>query len=661
MNEDLPSINDFIENRSNLPSLNESVESDLPSYKDFIEEKGDNIVVNMDGGVGGSWNIQEEVQTIEDADGNSFAEVKDIIPPFPELIRMINDVRKDIPDIPEIKSYDEELYQLTCLIEELRKDIPDIPEFPEVKYYDDEIQELKESIPTVPEVKYYDTDISELKEGLQEIKERDIPDFRWISKSFTVIDEDFESVNSSIATLKGKLSQEVTDIVESIEVAKFESKVDSQRIDSRVDTAEESINTSKIELTEKINEVKDKIYEQLRDSSLEIWKLNKEYKNEDKKLREETLNQYKSLKENLQSTIDGIVKKTDKDYIEVNEYFQSLKKEVSNLPKIKYYDEDIKKVNQSVDSVRNLVEVLENKLNKKIAGLKESILVVPPTDNNTDPLTPLDQNFATLEDLSSHYRLFLNRIQQQLATLGGGGETKFRYLDDVVGVATNLSAYDGMYLQVDTSDTNQPFKFSTVSGGGGGGIANTSDVRDAIQGYYGYTTDYYTVGVANTVQEIGAGVTTLVQPQVAAVYQHLPTVMTGVSTNPYVGTGATVGTGQTEFSLAGLGTGASCIVRTALAFDPDEDNTNLDVQLKFTTNTATQGTGLTNFTIKKEQALIMNEGADQQYISENLFSFFVGSTLEGTTQSDAGSFSVEVISSNDGELEVLTVTVNVVA
>ena len=233
MNEDLPSINDFVENRSNLPSLNESVESDLPSYKDFIEEKGDNIVVNMDGGVGGSWNIQEEVQTIEDADGNSFAEVKDIIPPFPELIRMINDVRKDIPDIPEIKSYDEELYQLTCLIEELRKDIPDIPEFPEVKYYDEEIQELKESIPTVPEVKYYDTDISELKEGLQEIKERDIPDFRWISKSFTVIDEDFESVNSSIATLKGKLSQEVTDIVESIEVAKFESKVDSQRIDSR--------------------------------------------------------------------------------------------------------------------------------------------------------------------------------------------------------------------------------------------------------------------------------------------------------------------------------------------------------------------------------------------------------------------------------------------
>jgi len=150
-------------------------------------------------------------------------------------------------------------------------------------------------------------------------------------------------------------------------------------------------------------------------------------------------------------------------------------------------------------------------------------------------------------------------------------------------------------------------------------------------------------------------------PQVAAVYQHLPTIMTGLGTNPYVGTGATIGTGQTEFSLAGLSSGAACIVRTALGFNPDDDNTNLDVQLRFTTNTATQGTGLTNFTIKKEQALIMNEGGDQQYISENLFSFFVGTTLEGTTYGNAGSFRVEVVPSNDGELEVLAVTVNVVA
>ena len=202
-----------------------------------------------------------------------------------------------------------------------------------------------------------------------------------------------------------------------------------------------------------------------------------------------------------------------------------------------------------------MVEVLENKLNKKIKGLKESILVVPPTENNTDPLTPLDQNFATLDDLSNHYRIFLNRIQTQLATLGGGGETRLEFLDDV---DRDTAKVDGKFLKYDSASG----KLLVLLTGGGGG--DTETTRDAIQGYYGYTTDYYTVGVANTFQEIvGAGVTTLIEPQVAEVYQYLPTIMTGVSTNPYIGnTATTIGTGQTEFSLAGLSSGASCLVRT---------------------------------------------------------------------------------------------------
>ena len=47
-------------------------------------------------------------------------------------------------------------------------------------------------------------------------------------------------------------------------------------------------------------------------------------------------------------------------------------------------------------------------------------------------------------------------------------------------------------------------------GGGGGSGITTANVRDEIQGYYGYTTDYYTVGVANTSQFVGAGETTMI-------------------------------------------------------------------------------------------------------------------------------------------------------
>ena len=308
---------------------------------------------------------------------------------------------------------------------------------------------------------------------------------------------------------------------------------------------------------------------------------------------------------------------------------------------------------EKIDGIEEIKEEIKEEIEDSPTLLERSLgLLSEPSE-----VIKTDQNFATLDDLQSHYRDFLGKIQQQLSTLGGGGEVRLEFLDDVDRDSVKV---DGKVIAYQAS-TGKFIGVTNAGGGGGGGIANTSDVRDAIQGYYGYTTDYYTVGVANTTQFVGAGETTMIMPQVAALYQYMPTIMSGINTNPYVGSGATIGTGQTEFSLAGLSSGASCIVRTALAFDPDEDNTNLDIQLKFTTNTATQGTGLTNFTILKENALIMQVGGDQQYISENLFSFFVGTTLEGTTQSDAGSFSIEVIPSSDGDLEVLAVTVNVVA
>jgi hypothetical protein len=55
------------------------------------------------------------------------------------------------------------------------------------------------------------------------------------------------------------------------------------------------------------------------------------------------------------------------------------------------------------------------------------------------PITQLNQNFATLYDLQNHYKLFLNRIQQQLSTLGGGGETNLTYMDVPVTSVTSSS------------------------------------------------------------------------------------------------------------------------------------------------------------------------------------------------------------------------------
>ena len=354
----------------------------------------------------------------------------------------------------------------------------------------------------------------------------------------------------------------------------------------------------------------------------------------------------KEVQENIFKTILQEIQDNEKQIAE-------LKEEVSNIPEAKSYDDELQKLQVEIQGVRSEVSSLNVEEDKTL--IEEAVELLPEqTETVSDPL--LQAKVDTLSQLQSQQKLLIQRLQTQLATVGGGGETRPEFLDDVDRDSVKV---DGKYLQYQSSTG----KFIGADASGGGSGVTTALVRDAIQGYYGIETDYYTVGIANTTQEVLAGITSMIMPQVASdrIFQHLPTIMTGVGTNPYVGTGATVGTGQTEFSFAGLSSGASCVVRTALAFTPDEDNTNLDVQLKFTTNTATQSAGTTNFTILKESALIMNEGADQQYITENVFSFPVGTRLEGTTYGNSGSFNIEVIPTSDGTLEVLAVTVSVVA
>jgi hypothetical protein len=71
---------------------------------------------------------------------------------------------------------------------------------------------------------------------------------------------------------------------------------------------------------------------------------------------------------------------------------------------------------------------------------------------------------VTFSQLQDHYQKLVGKLQQELAMVGsGGGEVNLQYLDDIVGIATNASAYDGKYLKYDHSI--QRFVFSTVTTG----------------------------------------------------------------------------------------------------------------------------------------------------------------------------------------------------
>tara|TARA_B100001121_G_scaffold7042_1_gene5981 strand:+ start:272 stop:1231 length:960 start_codon:yes stop_codon:yes gene_type:complete len=82
------------------------------------------------------------------------------------------------------------------------------------------------------------------------------------------------------------------------------------------------------------------------------------------------------------------------------------------------------------------VEKIEPEPEEEETLIEQSLgLLSEPSDQkmDDDPITPLDQKFATLDDLQKHYTKFLSRIQQQLSTVGGGGENNtdgFEYVSD---------------------------------------------------------------------------------------------------------------------------------------------------------------------------------------------------------------------------------------
>ena len=166
-----------------------------------------------------------------------------------------------------------------------------------------------------------------------------------------------------------------------------------------------------------------------------------------------------------------------------------------------------------------IVEVIEV---KKDTLIEKSLgLLSEPSDtkHKNDPITPLDQKFATFDDLQKHYSTFLSRIQQQLSTLGGGGETQLRYLDDIVGVATNSSNYNSKFLQWDSSSNKAEFV-----------NINSGNIVGIVTGYYGSfydTTTQNVVGV-NTYQPVRLNTTDLSNQVSIANSSHIVVANSGV-------------------------------------------------------------------------------------------------------------------------------------
>lgn len=294
------------------------------------------------------------------------------------------------------------------------------------------------------EMEKFDKDVDEMVSDYTTLSFTDtFKTFRENIHKLEIIDS-VEDLSEEIISVKNELKSIINKFDESLQESVIFQLTVIEKAVSDLENKINSINrknTSNFKLD--ISEINNQI-ENLRDSV---------YNNDE--LNTKVFELEEELGKN-NSELQRIDKFLEKNHIQLvylkNELFSEVKKlNSSNIV------ENLINVEKKIEKIENLYNNID--VNGVRHPINESLLA-PVSTNPEDPLNSLEDKYVTLPQLQDHYRLFLNRIQEQLSSLGGGGEVKFKYLDDVVGIATNGSEYDGKFLTYD--HTTETFVFDDV-------------------------------------------------------------------------------------------------------------------------------------------------------------------------------------------------------
>ncbi len=248
------------------------------------------------------------------------------------------------------------------------------------------------------------------------------------------------------------------------DIKKDLDKVDNIR--DQIDTVSNSINNSLADVLDKnINSLSEEY-------NLQIKKFNKKIE-EYKKNIDVKVNNLDKSNSDLRADVEILEQRQNK--INIKNITEEVLTEVQDVL-TGNLEENIKRLEDKIEIIKEAYE--QNILN-------EGLLNEPPETDNEDPLTPLDQNFVTQDDLKQHYTTFLNRIQQQLSTLGGGGAVRIQDMDDV---DLSTAKVNDKFLKYNS--TSGKWEGADASGGGGSGTKGQkgeagSDGSDGSKGQKG--------------------------------------------------------------------------------------------------------------------------------------------------------------------------------
>jgi len=127
-----------------------------------------------------------------------------------------------------------------------------------------------------------------------------------------------------------------------------------------------------------------------------------------------------------------------KEEVEVEELAEELEAEEVEVEELA---EELEAEEVEVEELAEEViePVVEEVKDQTLVERSLGLLTSPSDEKNSDPLTPLNQEFVTQKDFQKHYTKIIERIQQQLSTVGGGGETRLSFMDTPTTLVTSAS------------------------------------------------------------------------------------------------------------------------------------------------------------------------------------------------------------------------------
>ncbi len=294
-----------------------------------------------------------------------------------------------------------------------------------------------------------------------------------------LVNPELSSVSSAYDKYKNKVNkfEELSEVIEGVQE-------EIEDIKYKKEEFEDTVIKSSLLLEKKIKELKEDVSKESKNvlniSSIKYRKLEEEVK----KYHDKAL-----------SVIENEVGKIEEGQKSYNSKLASIKSEIFRTEDLKKVTEKVKedlaefqKVDYDISEKIKYMEEVFVKFNEQ-ATLKENIITEPPSTKNQDPLTPLDQNFVTFEQLSEHYRVFINRIQQQLSTLGGGGAVRIEDMDDI---DRSTALINNRVLKYDAASK----KFVGTTAAGGQSLDEVLDIGNS-------TTKGIVVGVVTASQFSG--------------------------------------------------------------------------------------------------------------------------------------------------------------